>query len=173
MNTIKAQTVRDIMTAAPVCVGRATTIERLTALLCRHHLAAVPVIDDAGSLVGCVSAYDVMRTWNGVGNLASADPDAGFMEQVCERGRGAPVRFDALLCAEDFMTQDLVRVHPDLPVAALPWRLIGSRTHRVIVVDSENMPVGVITDADLIGVLHVPRARASRLCEASYSHSKE
>ena len=52
--------VRDIMTIAPTCVQRATTIDELLQLFDGHDYNAFPVSDASGELLGIVTKLDLL-----------------------------------------------------------------------------------------------------------------
>ena len=54
------RTARDIMTTKVISVTPDTTVEELARLLIKHHFKGVPVVDDAGKLVGVVTENDLI-----------------------------------------------------------------------------------------------------------------
>ncbi|MDA8148364.1 MAG: CBS domain-containing protein [Actinomycetota bacterium] len=52
--------VRDIMTSTVISTTQGTPVGDVANLLHGHHVSAVPVLDEAGSLVGLVSEYDLL-----------------------------------------------------------------------------------------------------------------
>jgi CBS domain-containing protein len=59
--TAAAPTVRELMQREVVTVTPRTTVGQLMRILSRHDISGVPVVDEGGSVVGVVSATDVMR----------------------------------------------------------------------------------------------------------------
>ena len=53
-------TAKDVMTRDVITVGPRTTVEELARLLIEHHISGVPVVDDAGELVGIVTEHDLI-----------------------------------------------------------------------------------------------------------------
>lgn len=53
--------VRDVMTTPVVAAAAATDIRRIAAVMLDHGVAGVPIVNDAGRLVGFVSRSDVLR----------------------------------------------------------------------------------------------------------------
>ena len=56
MNT----TVKDVMTTEVVAVRSGTTFKEMAAVLRRYRVSALPVVDDAGRLIGVVSEADLL-----------------------------------------------------------------------------------------------------------------
>ena len=54
-------TAKDVMTRDVITVGPRTTVEELARLLIEHHISGVPVVDDAGELVGIVTEHDLIN----------------------------------------------------------------------------------------------------------------
>lgn len=52
-----------------------------------------------------------------------------------------------------YMTVDVVTVAPQTPLPELARRMIDAHIHRLIVVDEERKPVGVVSSTDLLAVL--------------------
>ena len=53
-------TVRDVMTTTVVAVKRDATFKEMAATLRRYRVSALPVVDDAGLVIGVVSAGDLL-----------------------------------------------------------------------------------------------------------------
>ena len=61
---LKNRTAAAIMTANPVTVTTETTLEAGLALLLKHHIKRLPVVDDEGRLVGSIGRSDILRALN-------------------------------------------------------------------------------------------------------------
>ncbi|MGP5196760.1 CBS domain-containing protein [Arthrobacter rhombi] len=53
-------TAADIMSTPVFTVSRDTPVEEIAALLGRHRISALPVVEDPGHVLGLVSEYDVL-----------------------------------------------------------------------------------------------------------------
>jgi CBS domain-containing protein len=53
-------TVRDVMTTAVVVVEESTPLKDVAQVLIDHGISGVPVVDDAGGVVGVVSEGDLL-----------------------------------------------------------------------------------------------------------------
>lgn len=142
----------DVMTAEPVTVGPAATIRDLARIFEVHEISGAPVVDQGGTVIGVVSKTDLIRRcMEGTVDL----PPAYLFEVLSEQGGGddqeAEVIAEPLVCVEDFMTEDPVTVTPSTPVEHIAGIMFEKRIHRVVVVDDEKYPVGIITSLDLLG----------------------
>jgi CBS domain-containing protein len=63
---------------------------------------------------------------------------------------GGALDKEAFMLAKDLMTTNLVVVPPDMPVTALAELLAARGISAVPVVDAEGMPLGIVTEGDLI-----------------------
>ncbi len=87
-------TVRDLMQRDVVTVGPETTVRELTRILSEGGISGVPVVTDAGEVLGVVSTSDVVR-------LASEEREAGMT--LTGLGQWTPMAVSAMETeAEDF-----------------------------------------------------------------------
>ena len=145
----------DVMTPEPECVDPSTTLDDLARIFETYEFSGAPVVDAQGAVVGIVSKTDVIR-------LAARDkeqmPPAWFFETVHEQRSGeederAGVEPGAERRVEDVMTEGPVMVSPETDITVVASRMLERRIHRVVVVDAERFPLGIITSLDLLGAL--------------------
>jgi CBS domain-containing protein len=131
--------VSDVMTAPAVTVTADTSIKDAARLLRDRDVAAAPVVDGTGALVGIVSEIDLLR------GTVAPDPVAHLLPVA--RDTGAQPRTVA-----DVMTRDVqvLLPHSDLYDAARSMRTSGIRS--LPVVDGRTV-VGVVSRSDLLRVL--------------------
>lgn len=131
--------VSDVMTAPAVTVTADTSIKAAARLLRDRDVAAAPVVDDTGALVGIVSEIDLLR------GTVAPDPVAHLL----------PVRGEADTLpgsVADVMTRDVevLLPHSDLYDAARSMRASGIRSLPVV---HGGTVVGVVSRSDLLRVL--------------------
>jgi len=152
------KTVTDIMQAVLVTVARECPIPAIEALLTKHAVSALPVVDD-GRLIGILSKSDVIRqicVERSVSEvIAEYDWDiSGFNEnpsesetitEVAERiGR----RIDHLTAA-DVMTTKVISIEPEAPVTKAARLMIDNRVHRLPVMQDEKL-LGLVSSMDIV-----------------------
>jgi len=152
MSKINTYTIAsEIVTPEPVCAQPATTIRQLARLFEKNEISGCPVLDQEGTVIGVVSKTDLIRRCS----EGTADQPPGYLfEVICEQGGeddAAEVIPKPLICVQDFMSGDPVTVGPSTPVAKIAAIMFKSHIHRVVVVDEEKFPLGVITSLDLLG----------------------
>jgi CBS domain-containing protein len=139
--TIMNATVKDVMTTEVVAVRRETTFKEVARVLRRYRVSALPVIDDAGRVLGVVSEADLLA------KEALADPGP-----VAELVHRKDVRKAEGLTAGDLMTSPPVTAAPDDPVEQAARMMHFMRVKRLPVVNSGGQLVGIISRADVLAV---------------------
>jgi CBS domain-containing protein len=135
------QRARDIMTPSPVCIDARTPIERAARRMVQTHLKRLPVIDEQSKLVGMLSRVDVLHSLVNV-----------------PAGVERPTHVGGTTVGE-VMSLQVPTVGEDTPLADIVERMVEGDLRRVIVVDQNEQPVGLITDGDLVARV-TPRERS-------------
>jgi CBS-domain-containing membrane protein len=138
-------TVRDVMTTTVVAVRRDATFKEMAATLRRYRVSALPVIDDAGRVIGVVSEADLLA------KEALADP--GVVAEVLHH---KDVRKAEGLTAGDLMTRPPVTASPGDPVEQAARMMHFMRVKRLPVVDSGGQLVGIVSRSDVLAVFDRP-----------------
>jgi len=147
---------RDVMTSPVLTVRPDVPVQEVARLLLERHISAVPVVDDAGALLGVVSEGDLMRRpESGTERHPSwwlsllSDPEDDARQYVKSHG----------LRAGDVMTRRVVSVGEDAPLHEIAELLERHRIKRVPVV-RDGRVVGIVSRANLLQAL-VAQPRAS------------
>jgi CBS domain-containing protein len=153
---------KDVMIAEPICVETSTTIRELARIFEDNEISGAPVVDAEGKVIGVVSKTDMIRRCS----EGTADAAPGYLfEALREQADGdedAEVIPEPLVCVQDFMTDSAVTVPPEAPVTHVARLMYDRRIHRVVVIDKERFPIGIITSLDLLGVFPGEGAVATR-----------
>jgi CBS domain-containing protein len=159
MTAVKASpSVADVMTRDPICVTPEMGIRELARTFRDNEISGAPVVNQQGTLVGVITKTDLLRRCaDGFADIAPAYLFEVLYDQAGEdepeSGEFTP---EPTACVEDFMTEDPLTVSPRTPVATIARQMFDRRIHRVIVVDRENFPVGIVTSLDLLGAFPAP-----------------
>jgi len=124
----------EIMTKPVVTVQPEDTVRQVAALMAKHMLKRLPVVDGAGRLVGLVSRVDVLRT-------------VEYHQQTAEAEATAP---KAGATVAELMNTEVPTVHPEATLEDIVRALESNYQRRVVVVDSEHHVLGILTDGDLL-----------------------
>ena len=146
--------VEEIMTKDVITVSPKTPIHEAAALMIDHGVSGLPVVDDAGSVVGIVSEGDLilrekprerMPWWKAFFG------DAERLAREYQKAHGMTVG--------EVMTRSLIAVSPDLPIESVALILDQHRIRRVPVV-ADGQLLGIVSRGDLIKALAKAPARA-------------
>ena len=138
-------TVKDVMTAEVVTVRQETTFKEMAAVLRRYRVSALPVVDDAGRVIGVVSEADLLA------KEVLADPGV-----VAELLRRQDVRKAEGLTAGDLMTRPAVTATPGDPVEQAARMMHFMRVKQLPVVNSGGQLVGIVSRSDVLAVYDRP-----------------
>jgi CBS domain-containing protein len=143
-----ALTASDLMTPAVLVLPEDMGLPAAARLLGRQQVSGAPVVDDRGRCTGVLSTTDFMRWAEGAprgGRPPEDVPGPEWQLLVPEELSGDRVRAH--------MTPDPVTVPPDTPLVALARMMFEAHIHRLIVVDAEGRPTGVVTTTDVLAAL--------------------
>lgn len=145
--------VRDIMTTDVVSAKRGTSVNELAKLMGARDISGVPVLDDAGAVVGIVTELDMI--------VRNTRLDMPRFIQILDLGR-IPLerrsdyehRMRHMLGtrAEDLMSEEVVTVSPDDSVEDLAELMVKRRVNPVPVVENGKL-VGIVSRADIIDMM--------------------
>jgi len=121
-------TVASAMTVSPVVVSETEAISGVAELLAGHEISGLPVVDHGDHLVGVISETDLVRLHS------AAIPWAGW--------HGLIVR--------DLMTCPALTIDAGATLDDAARLMIDLGVHRLVVVDEDRAPVGVISQSDLV-----------------------
>ncbi|MGM0914818.1 MAG: CBS domain-containing protein [Pseudomonadota bacterium] len=132
----------DIMTRNVITVGRDSEVREIASLLLEHGISAVPVVNDAGKVLGIVSEGDLIRrveddkrkSW-WLRLFSVNDPG----EYVKSHGRRA----------HEIMTPDPLTIGEDMPLHQISRLLEKHHIKRVPVVTDGKL-VGIVSRANLL-----------------------
>lgn len=143
---LKTLTVADAMSHGLITISCNSTLSEAADVLCEHQITGAPVVDEHGRCVGVISGSDFIHS-------KAQELDCESMHHVLQMGR--PL---GAVCIEE-MRHDLVRSHmtpvvrtvsEDLPLVKAARKMCSDHIHRLIVVDEEGRPLGILTSLDMI-----------------------
>src|SRR6516165_2504909 len=139
----------DVMTRTVLSVRPDATIAEAIRLMLDNRISGLPVIDEAGRLVGMLTEGDLLRR----GETGTERHRPRWLEILMGPGRlaGDYVRTHGRRIGE-VMTRDPVSVTPDTPLKEVVELMERRRIKRVPVLDGD-VPVGILSRADLLRAL--------------------
>ncbi len=141
-------TAADVMTRDPVVILRHVSLRTAAHLLSRSQVTGAPVVNAWGECIGVLSATDFLHWAEG-----HKKPDWSKGESVCTEWQ---VMEPDLLPEDDvaaYMTPDPVMADQDTSLFALARMMVDAHVHRVIIVDADRRPVGIVTTTDILAAL--------------------
>ena len=130
MNRTDDQRVGDLMTGDPVVIGPDAPATEAEQLLKTHHISGMPVVD-GGVTVGVISQTDLMV--------------AHSSQMISANWSRMRVRH--------LMSTPAITVHVGTSPERAAELMLTRHIHRVVVVDDEDAPVGVLSALDLLRLL--------------------
>ncbi len=136
---------RDLLTVTP-----STPLADAVKLLVDRHISGLPVIDEAGKLVGVISESDLMWREQGL----EQPPYMIFLGGVIYFQN--PLTYDRDLhkalgqTVGEVMTPHAISIYADLPLPEAARIMHDKKIHRLAVVDAERHPIGIITESDIV-----------------------
>ena len=147
------QTVGEVMSAPVLTVTAETPLQDAVSLLNDHHVSGLPVVDGQGVLIGELTEQDLMVRESGV----DVGPYVMLLDSVIYLRN--PLNWDRQVhqvlgnSVGDLMHRDSHSCQSSLPLPKAASMLHDKGTQRLIVVDSERRPVGVLTRGDVVRAL--------------------
>ncbi|QNI55011.1 CBS domains-containing protein [Synechococcus sp. BIOS-E4-1] len=147
------QTVGEVMSAPVLTVTAETPLQDAVSLLNDHHVSGLPVVDVDGVLIGELTEQDLMVRESGV----DVGPYVMLLDSVIYLRN--PLNWDRQVhqvlgnTVGDLMHRDSHSCDVSLPLPKAASMLHEKGTQRLIVVDANRRPVGVLTRGDVVRAL--------------------
>lgn len=144
------KTVADVMSHDPIMVQPETSIKDVIKLLAERRLSGLPVVDQAGKLVGIISETDLLWQQTGV----SMPTYIMFLDSVIYLEN--PARHDkemhkALgLTVGEVMSGDPLTITPDEPLPKAAKLMQEKSIRRLAVTDEAGKVIGILTPGDIV-----------------------
>ncbi len=152
-NTLRA---RDVMLTNVVTVSYAAPLSEVERLLVENRISGMPVVDEAGHVVGVVSVKDLIERY-------AEDPDsrprrgAGYYQlSVSDMDDTDFEAFElpeeAEETAETLMNSDVFAVEADASVPDIARKMVDHSIHRLLVSHGGKF-VGIVTTLEVLKVI--------------------
>ena len=147
------QTVGEVMSAPVLTVTAETPLQDAVSLLNDHHVSGLPVVDGDGVVIGELTEQDLMVRESGV----DVGPYVMLLDSVIYLRN--PLNWDRQVhqvlgnSVGDLMHRDSHSCEVSLPLPKAASMLHEKGTQRLIVVDAQRHPVGVLTRGDVVRAL--------------------
>lgn len=126
--------VEDVMTKPAITVQASESLGVAASRMAKHGIKRLPVVDDAGKMVGVVSRVDILQQ----------------VVDITTKTHKLQIPSGASLTIRQVMYPEAPVVESDCDLATIVAALVESGMRRLIVVDAKNRPVGLISDSDVV-----------------------
>ena len=141
---------RDVMVSPVITIRKSATVREIAKTLLDKRISAVPVVDNAGKIVGIVTEGDLMRR-------AEAGTEHPYSWWVHFLAGDATIAADYVKShaakVEDVMTSDVLTATAETPLHEIASLFEEHRIKRVPIVDKVGNLVGIVSRANLIQVV--------------------
>ncbi|MDP3078881.1 CBS domain-containing protein [Bradyrhizobium sp.] len=139
-----------IMTRKVITVKADTSIREAADLMLQHHISGLPVVDQAGKLLGIVSEGDFMRR----SEIGTQGPRIRWLDFLMGAGKSAEdfVHAYGRKVGEIMTKDDLFTVTEDMPLEQLVRLMEREHVKRLPVLRGDAL-VGIVTRSDLLGAV--------------------
>jgi len=125
-----ALTAADLMIRDVVVIPVETSMRTAAHVLAKNQISGAPVVNAEGHCVGVLSIADFFR------GTVNENLEMNPADQVGEH-----------------VTTDLVAVDPTTPIRQLTKMMLDADIHRVIVVDDQRRPIGIVSSTDVLAAI--------------------
>ena len=142
-------TAGDLMTSTVVTVPQEMSLQGAARRLSQFQVSGAPVVDADGRCVGVISAADFIRWAGRVGKHGPNSPEC-----VCEAWQIFELdEFPAEGTVQSLMTPEPVFVTKITSIQRLAQMMLDAHIHRLIVVDVDRRPVGIVSSTDVLAAV--------------------
>jgi CBS-domain-containing membrane protein len=142
-------TAADVMSRDVMVIPARMDLRTAAHLLSQSRVSGAPVVNHAGVCVGVISTTDFVHWAEGQG----ACPRRSDAESVCSDWQVVQADETPAHSVSSYMTPDPVMAGQRASLATLAGKMIDAHIHRVIIVDDQEHPVGIVSTTDILAAL--------------------
>jgi len=144
--------VKEVMTVDPITVTGGTEIFKAAKILLDNRINGVPVVDDAGKLVGILCQSDIIAQQKKLPLPSLFSFLDGYISLSSTKNLEKEVRKIAATAVVDAMTPNPVTVGPDSSIETVAALMVDQNFHTLPVVEN-GVLVGVVGKEDILRTL--------------------
>jgi len=145
-------TAKDIMTREVITISPETEIAQAAQLLLTNRINGVPVVNDAGELVGILCQSDLIIQQKNIPIPSLFTLLDGFIPLTSSKKIDREVEKIAATKVEDAMTANPVTINPDTGIEEVAAFMVEKNYHTLPVVDGGKL-VGIVGKEDVLRTL--------------------
>jgi CBS-domain-containing membrane protein len=143
-------TAEDLMSRNLLVIPRQMSLRSAAHLLAQARVSGAPVVDEEGRCVGVLSAADLVHWVDRRGQAPRAGPGASCVCCDWEIGRLDDMPEEAVW---RYMTTNVVAGGRETRVGELARWMRDAHIHRIIILDEQRRPVGVVSSMDVLAAV--------------------
>lgn len=140
----------DLMSKDVVMIPQEMSIQGAARLLSRSHVSGAPVVDHDGRCIGVISATDFIHWAEGRDSAVAKRTAENCLCSAWQIPDENKLPDTSVRC---FMTSDPVTALAKTSIGDLAQTMLDAHIHRVIVVDDNQRPVGVVSSTDILAAV--------------------
>lgn len=144
--------IKDIMTTELITVSPETEILQAAKVLLGNQINGVPVVDEAGKLVGILCQSDLIAQQKRLPIPSFFTFLDGLFETSSAKHIEKEIQKIAAITVAQAMTPDPVFVEPDMGIEVVAGLMVDSGLHTIPVLD-EGTLVGIVGKEDILNTL--------------------
>jgi CBS domain-containing protein len=144
-------TAADLMTTDLVVIPQEMSLQGAAHLLLQSKISGAPVVDVEGRCIGVLSATDFLA-WTDKGEHA-AKRSPPYCATAHSAWQLMNVESLPASTVSRYMTADPVTVSPATSIGELAQKMLDGHIHRVIVVNEQEQPVGIVSSTDVLAAV--------------------
>lgn len=145
-------TAKDIMTSEVITISPETEVAQAAKLLLTNRINGVPVVNDAGEVVGILCQSDLIIQQKNISIPSLFTLLDGFIPLTSSKKLDKEVEKIAATTAADAMTANPVTVYPDTGIEEVAALMVEKSYHTLPVVDRGKL-VGIVGKEDVLKTL--------------------
>lgn len=140
---------KDIMTKDVVTVTADTTIQDVAKIFVDKNISGVPVVDEAGKLIGVLSEGDLVYQQKPIHPPLFINLFDGII-QLDRREFWEQLHKIAAYQVGELMSKHVIYAHEDAPTSEIASLMINKKVNRIPIVDDAQKVVGIVSRHDLV-----------------------
>jgi CBS domain-containing protein len=138
------------MSADVILIPSAMSLHKAAQLLSRANVNGAPVVDGRGHCIGVVSARDFLH-W---AEQEQGEQPRHDEECMCSAWQLPENGGEQSGSVAEIMTRDPVLIAVGTPIGKISRMMLDAHLHRVVVVDAERRPIGVVSSTDILAAVY-------------------
>lgn len=146
--------IKDVMTTGVITVSSSDSVEKCAKLLQENDISGLPVVDEAGKVVGMITEGDLIRRASRIkapgyleilGGLIYLGSPGKFVEEL-QRAMALEVG--------KMMSKNVISIKPEESLETAATLMVRNNINRLPVVDDEGILVGIVARRDIMKHLY-------------------